>query len=98
MAKYKLSRLAAQDLDDITIYSQERYGVPQARRYAASVIQAFRTVSYFPVIGTNYQTKAGRNFRKFVVGRHAVFYKVDEIEELLIVRIFAPCDGFRPAS
>lgn len=87
MANYRLSRLAAQDLDAITNYTLERYGIAQARRYSASLTQSFKTISYFPVIGTRYVTGGGRDFRKFTVGRHAIFFSTPEGADVLIVRI-----------
>lgn len=53
------------------------FGLLQAERYDADIQRAIDTIEQFPRIGRVYVTRAGQAYRRFAVGAHTVFYKID---------------------
>ncbi len=78
--------LAQSDLEDITVYTALNFGPRQAEIYNAQLHDAARTAANFPPFGMTYTTKAGKAFRKYDSGRHALFYQSVE-DGILVVRI-----------
>ena len=85
MAKYRFSAEADSDLEAITAYTAERYGLEQAERYAMNLLSSADLAATFPTMGRLYVAHK-REFRRYSAGRHVLFY-IEEPEGILIVRI-----------
>lgn len=86
MAKYVLSEAADADLTEITEYTAQTFGLDQARKYPAQIVDGCEMAAAFPAIGQPYSTSAGQIFQKYNVGRHALFYQTTE-HGVFVVRI-----------
>lgn len=78
----RLTRTAAQNLEDIYLYTAREFGVVQAERYRQRLDEAFRRLAQFPQMGIR---SSGRT-RRFEVESHLVFYRVEQ-ETLVISRV-----------
>lgn len=87
MSKVIESALAREDLVDIWIYSLELWGPEQADNYLDGLNSAIRLLAANPQIGESCEY-IGEGYRKWVVARHVIFYKL-EGESLLIIRILS---------
>ena len=85
MNNYRLSRLAANDLEEIAEYTIERFGIEQARRYRDGLKTCFIQLANNPAIGRKAEQLI-RGLRRFEHQSHVVFY-IGESESLLIVRV-----------
>lgn len=85
MAKYRLSRRAAADLEAIAEYTIERYGVEQAHRYREELKSCFAQLAENATLGRRAEHLA-RGLLRFEHQSHVVFY-IREQAGLLIVRI-----------
>ena len=85
MNSYRLSRLAATDLQEIAEYTIERFGVEQARRYRDGLKTCFVQLADNPALGREAEMLI-RGLRRFEHQSHVVFY-ISEPENLLIVRV-----------
>lgn len=86
MGSYRLSGQAEADLDGIAVYTTLRFGAAQARKYKTAIIQSVETAATFPAVGRAYTTGAGERFRRYNVGRHAIFYRIDD-DGIFVARI-----------
>lgn len=83
--KYRLSRLAVADLEEIAEYTIDRFGIEQARRYRDGLKTCFVQLANNLTIGRKAeQLKPG--LRRFEHQSHVVFY-ISERESILIVRV-----------
>jgi len=82
---YRLSRLAAADLEEIAEYTIERFGINQARRYRDGLKTCFDQLEENPTLGREAEQLA-RGLHRFEHQSHVVFYK-NKPENLLIVRV-----------
>jgi toxin ParE1/3/4 len=85
MSSYRLSRLAATDLQEIAEYSIERFGIEQARKYRDDLKTCFGQLADNPAIGKGAEMLV-RGLRRFEHQAHVVFY-MSETESILIVRV-----------
>lgn len=86
MADYVLSSVAETDLRKIIRHTALSFGLAKARDYPNQLVQAAKTAARFPEIGRRYTTSNGDVFRKYDVGRHALFYQPTD-SGILVVRI-----------
>lgn len=84
MPIYHLSPLAEKDLEDIWIYTAERWSVSQADSYIEDIIQAFENLAEGKRQGRPTDIRPG--YLKYPVGAHVVFYK-HHADHLDIIRI-----------
>ena len=82
---YRLSRLAAADLEEIAEYTIEHFGINQARRYRDGLKTCFDQLAGNPTLGREAEQLV-RGLHRFEHQSHVVFYK-SEPENLLIVRV-----------
>jgi len=86
MAGFILTNAAKADLKNIGRYTQETWGVEQRNRYLTSLDKCFHELVANPLQGRDCgEIKPG--YRKFPIGKHLVFYRINELEQVLIVRI-----------
>ena len=85
MNDYRLSRLAAADLEEIAEYTIERFGIEQSRRYRDGLKTCFVQLADNPALGRRAEQLI-RGLRRFAHQSHVVFY-ISEPENLLIVRV-----------
>ena len=85
MNSYRLSRLAASDLQEIAEYTIERFGIEQARRYRDGLKTCFDQLAGNPALGRGAEMLI-RCLRRFEHQSHVVFY-ISEPENILIVRV-----------
>lgn len=78
----EFSALARSDVDDILLYTLENWGRGQLTEYKAKLEYAFDILRKNPYIGS----KKELSYRGFSVGRHCVFYRIND-EVIYIVRI-----------
>src|SRR3546814_13560502 len=63
------------DLEDIAIYTKERWGREQARRYVARLRSNIEGLTRFPNMHPAYESRHG-TFRKMPSGRTSGFFRV----------------------
>ena len=85
--KYILSKKAEEDLSGIWKYTLYMWSREQADKYIAALMSACDDVADNPMtLGISYEhVRAG--YRKYLVGKHIVFYKVQSDGSVFISRI-----------
>ena len=73
MAEYQLSLSCAATLEDIFVYTAERYGLPQAEAYHEGFHRIFGLLADFPMMGQS-ADEYRSGLRKFRYQSHMVFY------------------------
>lgn len=84
----RFSVRAEEDLDFISAFTGERFGLAQERKYRERLLRAFQMLLTFPNLGTD-QSESGEGLRRTVHERHAVYYSVHPFG-ILIERILGP--------
>lgn len=86
MAKYRFSNEAVKDLEEIWSYTKQKWSLEQADRYYNLVIDEIEFIASNPLLGRSIDyIKEG--YRSTKVKSHIVFYKKQEDETILVVRI-----------
>ncbi len=77
VAKYRLSKLAEEDLAGIADYGDEHFGIEQSDRYRDQLKQRFSLLAKQPYLypAVDY-IRAG--YRRSVCGVHSIYYRLDE--------------------
>ena len=86
MSSFELTRSAQADLKSIAKFTQERWGVRQRNTYLREIDQVFRALAKNPVMGRACD-EVREGYRKFPHGSHVIYYRQDDTEQLLVVRI-----------
>lgn len=87
MARYSLTKKAAEDLYRIWEYTADTWTERQADKYYSTLISAFKKLAQNPEkLGRSYEM-IHSGLKGFLVGRHIIFYLVQENADVLIVRI-----------
>ena len=86
MAKYKLTNKAVDDLTQIWNYTIDRWSENQADKYYRMLLDNFNDVANNPDLGKNY-SEVIKNLLGFRAGRHIIFYRKIEENEIEIIRI-----------
>lgn len=85
--KYRLSKEAVKDLENIWLHTFENWSVEQADRYLNLIFDEIKFVSENPLFGTNYDHIREGYFRTRV-NSHFVFYKLSTKGELIdVIRV-----------
>jgi toxin ParE1/3/4 len=86
MAKYRFTNEAVKDLEEIWSYTKQKWSLEQADRYYNLVIDEIEFIASNPLLGRSIDfIKEG--FRSTKVKSHVVFYKQQEDETILVIRI-----------
>lgn len=86
MPGYKLTNKAVEDLTDIWNYTLEKWSEKQADRYYRMLIDNFYEISRNPGLGKSY-SDIFNNLLGFRVGRHIIFYRIIQRNDIEIIRI-----------
>lgn len=86
MAKYRLTNEALKDLEDIWIYSYEKWSVDQADRYYKLIIDEIEYIASNPLLGRS-MNHIKEGYRSSKVKSHLVFYRIGLNKTIEIVRI-----------
>ena len=86
MAKYKLTNKAVDDLTQIWNYTINKWSESQADKYYRMLIDTCEEIANNTDLGKNY-TGVTENLFGFKVGRHIIFYRLIEENEIEITRI-----------
>ena len=86
MAKYKLTNKAVDDLTQIWNYTFDKWSESQADKYYFMLLENCEEVAYNPDLGKNY-SGVTENLLGFKAGRHIIFYRRIEDNEIEITRI-----------
>lgn len=85
--KYKLSKEAARDLENIWIYTFETWSLEQADRYYNLLLDEIEYVAEKPLAGKD-QSHIREGYLRIRVKSHYIFYKINSGENLIeIIRI-----------
>ena len=86
MAKYKLTNKAVDDLTKIWNYTFDKWSENQANKYYLLLLENCKEVANNPELGKNY-SDVSKNLMGFKAGRHIIFYRKIEDNEVEITRI-----------
>jgi len=86
MAKYKFTNKAVYDLTQIWNYTLNKWSEDQADRYYRMLLENCKEVANNPELGKNY-SGVTENLFGFKAGRHIIFYRWIEDNEVEITRI-----------
>ena len=86
MPSFFLTKKAKDDLKAIGRYTQDTWGHKQRNRYLALLDAAFSDLTVHPLMGRDC-SDIRPGYRKYGIGKHLVFYRQIESEEIEIVRI-----------
>lgn len=87
MSRYRLSKLADQDLADILRYTIQTWGIEQGATYLQLLTAARNHILNNPSLpGSKPREDLARNCRAFRAAKHVIFYRVNR-ETLEIARI-----------
>ena len=87
MAKVILRKEAIDDLNDIWIYTFEEWSEKQADKYYATLKFTCSQIGKNPQPGKEYEG-VGRNLLGLRAGKHIVFYKIINEDEIEVIRIW----------
>ena len=85
--KYKLSKKAEKDLSGIWRYTLDTWSKEQADKYVTGLLTALEDISNAPAsVGRPYEhVRAG--YRKYLWGKHVIFYTIRDDGSVFISRI-----------
>ncbi|MCK9206450.1 MAG: type II toxin-antitoxin system RelE/ParE family toxin [Salinivirgaceae bacterium] len=86
MTNYKLTNKAVDDLTQIWNYTIDRWSENQADKYYQMLLDAINEVATHPDLGKNYSGVI-ENLLGIRAGRHIIFYRKIEENEIEITRI-----------
>ena len=86
MAKYKLTNRAIDDLTQIWNYTLDKWSENQADKYYQMLLDNFNEIAKNPGLGKNYSGVI-ENLWGLRTGRHIIFYRKVEENEVEITRI-----------
>ena len=86
MARYKLTNNAVEDLTQIWNYTFNKWSENQADTYYHMLLENCKELASNPDLGKNY-SEVTQNLLGFKAGRHLIFYRRIEENEIEITRI-----------
>ena len=86
MANYKLTNKAVDDLARIWNYTVDKWSEYQAEKYYFMLLETCYEVACNPDLGKNYSL-VSENLLGFKAGRHIIFYRKNEENQVEITRI-----------
>lgn len=85
MARYRLTKLAEADLDDIASYTFHTWGEAQCARYIEPLVACFQRLADHPMLGRSC-SRIRPGLRRREQGKHVIFYR-REGEDIIVLRI-----------
>ncbi len=86
MSAYKLTLKAVEDLTEIWNYTFDVWSESQADKYYELLVDNFSTIAENPYISKKYSV-IKENLYGLLAGKHLVFYRIVDGNEIEIVRI-----------
>ena len=86
MSVYKISNKAVNDLDEIWIYTFNKWSVQQADRYYNLIISEIEFLSVNPDAGKSME-HIKKGYKSSKVKSHLIFYKLNESNTVEVIRI-----------
>lgn len=86
MKTFDLSKAAQEDLKSIARFTRRRWGVRQRNKYLKEIDQVFRVLAKNPKMGQACD-EIREGYRKIPHVSQVIFYKEDDEDTILIVRI-----------
>ena len=86
MKKFVLSRKAKQDLKDISVFTESRWGREQRNIYLKQIDDSFKRVAAKPNLGKPCD-EIIKGYSKYPHGSHIIFFKHTDVDTIMIVRI-----------
>lgn len=86
MLKYRLSKSAVSDLNNIWSYTFKKWSLNQADKYYASLVRGFQEIANKPNEGNNYDGVSD-DLLGYRIGKHIVFYEILDEGLVEITRI-----------
>jgi toxin ParE1/3/4 len=84
---YKISKLASKDIEDIWLYTFEKWSVEQANRYYNLILDEIEFIAEHPYSGRNYNEVRKGYFRS-IIKSHLIFYRINKNnDEVEIIRV-----------
>lgn len=84
--KYRISREALFDLNDIWLYTNNKWSKEQADRYYNLLIEEIKFISENFHLGKSYEN-IRKNYRASQVKSHLIFYRKNDDNVIEIIRI-----------
>ena len=85
--KYKISKEAGRDIENIWLYTIEKWSIEQADRYFNLIMDEIEYLAKNPKSGKDY-SKVRKGYFRSQVKSHFIFYKINwKNEEIEIIRI-----------
>ncbi len=85
MADYRLSGKADDDLNEIYLYSYQRFGESKADDYLLNMERCFIMLANQPRLGRQIDN-IRKGYRRLDHGNHAIFYKITD-KNIIIMRV-----------
>jgi|RhiMethySRZTD1v2_1073278.scaffolds.fasta_scaffold45657_7 toxin ParE1/3/4 len=85
MARFRLRKVAREDLLEIGDYTSDRWSVAQSQRYLRKIYSCFQRLADNRMLGRACPGLPG--YRRFEEGRHVVFFRRPTSGEVIIVRV-----------
>lgn len=86
MAKYRLTHLSNQDLNQIWEYTFRNWSIEQADKYYDQLIESFNQIANDPTCGKIYNGVEPK-LRGLRTGKHIVFYELIDDDTIEINRV-----------
>jgi len=83
--RYRLSKQAERNLEDILVEGIQTFGSLQALKYQESFKRTFELLAYMPTIGRKSE-RGRKNEHRFLHGSHVLYYRI-EPDEIIIETI-----------
>ncbi len=85
--KYKISQAASRDIENIWIYTVEKWSIEQADRYFNLIMDEIEYLTKYPKAGEDY-SKVRKGYFRSRIKSHFIFYKINRRnKEIEIIRI-----------
>jgi len=85
--KYKISRTAKQDFENIWLYTYENWSIEQADRYINLLMDEIEYLSKYPNSGNDY-SNIRKGYYRSQIKSHFIFYKINQENNVIeIIRI-----------
>ncbi len=85
--KYKISREASRDIENIWLYTIEKWSAEQADRYFNLILDEIEYLAEKPKSGKDY-SKVRKEYFRSRIKSHFIFYKINrKNEKIEIIRI-----------
>lgn len=85
--RLKVSQAAAEDLENIWLYTAEHWSVEQADRYLGQITDGFEVILNDPTAGRDCG-ELRKGYRRTKVGSHLIFYRLDDKADAMeVIRV-----------